>query len=140
MRVSGLSGGAYGTWGTAGVSLVLLAGLALSTWALRRKQWIAVGVFLIVLDVPPEVGFERTRRSPQKARRPKKSANSDQLNMFADAQVDAMERRPLDFHRRVRQHFRDLASVYPAPVAVIDGAPDPDAVFAAIQEALERAF
>jgi len=94
----------------------------------------------IVLDVPPEVGFERTGRSPQKARRPGKSANSDQLNMFADAQVDAMERRPLDFHRRVRQNFRDLPSVYPAPVEVIDGTPEPDAVFAAIQEALERAF
>ena len=94
----------------------------------------------VVLDVPPEVGFERTGRSPQQARRPRKSANSDQLNMFADAQVDAMERRPLDFHRRVRQNFRDLPSFYPAPVEVIDGTLEPDAVFAAIQEALERAF
>jgi dTMP kinase len=94
----------------------------------------------IVLDVPPEVGFERTKRSPKTTRRPRKSANSDQLNMFADAQVDAMERRPLDFHRQVRENFRDLPSVYPAPVEVIDGTPAPDAVFAAIQEALKRAL
>jgi dTMP kinase len=94
----------------------------------------------IVLDVPPEVGFERTKRSPKTSRRPRKSANSDQLNMFADAQVDAMERRPLDFHRRVRENFRDLPSFYPAPVVVVDGTPAPDAVFAVIQEALERAF
>lgn len=94
----------------------------------------------IVLDVPPEVGFERTGRSPQKARRPGKSVNSDQLNMFADAHIDAMERRPLDFHRRVRQKFRDLPSFYPAPVEVLDGTPQPEAVFAAIQEVLERAF
>jgi dTMP kinase len=94
----------------------------------------------IVLDVPPEVGFERTGRSPQQTGRRSRSANSDQLNMFADAQVDAMERRPLEFHRRVRENFRDLPSCYPAPVEVIDGSAGPDAVFAAIQEALERAF
>jgi dTMP kinase len=94
----------------------------------------------IVLDVPPEVGFKRTGRSPQQAGKRKKSANSDQLSMFADAHVDAMERRSLEFHRKVRENFRDLASVYPAPVELIDGTPDADAVFAAIQEALERAF
>jgi thymidylate kinase len=60
--------------------------------------------------------------------------------MFADAHVDAMERRPLEFHRRVRQNFRDLPNCYPGPVEVIDGTPEPDAIFAAIQEALERAF
>jgi dTMP kinase len=94
----------------------------------------------LVLDVPPEVGFQRTGRTPKQARRRGKASNSDQLNMFADAQVDAMERRPLDFHRRVREIFRELPGVYPAPVEVIDGTGDAKAVFAAIKEALERAF
>ncbi len=94
----------------------------------------------IVLDVPPEVGFQRTGHDPRKTGRRKKTAHGDQLNMFADARVDAMERRPLDFHRRVRENFQNLPSVYPAPVEVIDGTRDAGAVFAAIQEALERAF
>ena len=94
----------------------------------------------IIIDVPPELGFERTGRTPQRAARKKKAAHGDQLNMFADAQVDAMERRPLDFHRRVRQNFLDLPDVYPAPVIIIDGTPDPDTVFANMKEALERAF
>ena len=119
-------------------------GGVVTAWLLQGLGRLAIGEtwpdLTIVLDVPPEVGFERTKRSPKTTRRPRKSANSDQLNMFADAQVDAMERRPLDFHRRVRENFRDLPTFYPAPVEVIDGTPDPDAVFAAVQEALKRAF
>jgi dTMP kinase len=94
----------------------------------------------VVLDVPPEIGFARTGRSPGQGKRRRKSRNSDQLNLVADAQVDAMERRSLEFHRRVRRNFRALPDVYPAPVEVIDGTPDPDTVFAAVQEALKRAF
>ena len=94
----------------------------------------------IVLDVPPEVGFKRTGRKPSQRNRRKKSAQSDQLNMFADARVDAMERRPLEFHRRVRQNFHDLPNVYPAPVELIDATREASAVFADVQEALERAF
>jgi dTMP kinase len=94
----------------------------------------------IVLDVPPELGFQRTGRSPQLSGRRNKGANSDQLNIFADAHFDAMERRTFDFHRRVRELFCELSTVYPTPVEVIDGTPEPDAVFAAIKEALERAF
>jgi thymidylate kinase len=60
--------------------------------------------------------------------------------MFSGAAPDAMERRPLDFHRRVRALFRELPTVYPKPIAVIDAARDPDAIFAAIQEELRRAF
>jgi len=97
----------------------------------------------IVLDVPPEVGFARTGRTPQRvgAHKRKKNHDRDQLNIFGDSAAhDAMERRPLEFHRRVRELFQGLPAVYPAPVAVIDGTPDPDTVFAAIQEALARAF
>jgi len=94
----------------------------------------------IVIDVPAEVGFERTGRKQSHSRKRKKKNHGDQLNMFADAQVDAMERRPLDFHRRVRRNFLELSEVYPAQVTVVDGTPPPDAVFVAIREALESAF
>ena len=94
----------------------------------------------IIIDVPPEVGFERTGRDMNQPRRGKKKNHGDQLSMFADAHVDAMERRPLDFHRQVRQNFLALPEFFPAPVAIVDGTQPPDAVFAAIQEALERAF
>ncbi len=79
----------------------------------------------LVLDVPAEVGLERSGQRALQA---------------AGAALDAMERRPLDFHRRVRELFRELPAVYPAPVVLIDGARDVDAVFGDLQEALRRAF
>jgi len=94
----------------------------------------------IVLDTPPEVGFERTGRTPQRAARRPRSHNADQLAMFEDAHLDAMERRSLEFHRRVREMFRALPEFYPTPVDVIDATPDPDAVFNDVLEALRRAF
>ena len=94
----------------------------------------------LVLDVPPELGFERTGHRPARNGKRNKNSNSDQLSMFADAHVDAMERRPLDFHRKVRELFLELPAVYPAPVEIVDGTPDADTVFAALQEALKHAF
>jgi dTMP kinase len=111
-----------------------------------RDEVIALGHFAvgarwpdltIVLDVPPEIGFERTGRKPHHVAR---RANGGQMNMFDDAEPDAMERRPLEFHRRVRQLFLELPSVYPAPVVVIDGNRAPDAVFSDVLEAIQRAF
>ncbi len=73
----------------------------------------------LILDVPPEIGFPR---------------------LHARAAPDAMERRPLEFHRRVRELFRELPATYPAPVIVLDGNRDVDAVWADVQEAVRRAF
>lgn len=91
----------------------------------------------IILDVPPEVGFERTGRKPHHVSR---RANGGQLSMFDDAEPDAMERRPLEFHRRVRQLFQELPGVYPTPVVVIDGARTADAVFADVLQTVQRAL
>jgi len=89
----------------------------------------------IVLDVPPEVGFERTRRTS----RPRgKDHSSGQMAMFAGAQTDAMERRPLEFHRKVREYFRELPDRYPRPVVVIDATPPAEAVFVEVLRAIER--
>lgn len=92
----------------------------------------------LVLDLPPEVGFERTGRKPHQAG--KRGHGQGQAALFEGSTPDAMERRPLNFHRRVRDHFRELPRVYPTPVVVIDADRDADAVFADIQEAIGRAF
>jgi dTMP kinase len=51
---------------------------------------------------------------------------------------DRLESRSLDYHRRVRENFRTLGSVYPGPVEVVDAAGSPDDVHAAIVEVLAR--
>lgn len=94
----------------------------------------------IVLDVPPEIGFQRTGRTPAHSGRRGRERHGDQLDMFGDTSPDAMERRPLEFHRAVRKMFRELEKDYPAPVVVIDGTRDPAVVTAEIREAVRRAF
>ena len=90
----------------------------------------------LVLDLPPEVGFERIGRSGQTGRR----GGGGQVSLFEGTSPDAMERRPMEFHRRVRALFRELPQVYPAPVVLVDAAGSEEAVFAEIQEAIRRAF
>jgi dTMP kinase len=72
----------------------------------------------IVLDVPPEVCFGRIKGRTG----------------------DAMERRPLEFHRRVRELFRQLPALYPTPVVLVDADREVDAVWHDVQEAVRRAF
>jgi len=90
----------------------------------------------IVLDVPPEVGFERIGRKPQDMAR----KGGGQLHIFDGASADAMERRPLEFHRRVRENFHALPSCYPTPVVLVDAARAADAVWQDVQAAVQRAF
>lgn len=71
----------------------------------------------VVVDVPSDVGFAR----------------------MAGRKRDAMERRPLEFHRRVRELFLALPGVYPGTVQVVDGTADPDRVHEAIIQMLEAA-
>ncbi len=91
----------------------------------------------IILDVPPEVGFARTGRKPHHVAR---RGDAGQLSMFEGSAADAMERRPLEFHRQVRQMFLELPQHYPRPVAVLDGCAPPDDVARRVQEAVRAAF
>ena len=111
----------------------------------RREDVIALGRLAVgdtwpdltvVLDVPPEVGFERTGRKPHHVGR---RNDAGQQSIFAGATADAMERRPLEFHRRVRQLFRELPTFYPAPVVVIDADREVEAVWNDVREAVQRA-
>lgn len=91
----------------------------------------------LVLDVPPEVGFARTGRKPHHAAR---NSAKGQFSMFDGATADAMERRPLEYHRAVREIFRQLPEFYPRPAVVIDATRDAEAVFTDLQTALQNAF
>ncbi len=91
----------------------------------------------IVLDLPPEVGFARTGRKPHHVG---KRADAGQLSIFEGARPDAMEARSLEFHRRVRELFRELPDVYPKPVAVVDAEPEEAVVWQAVQKAVQDAF
>jgi dTMP kinase len=94
----------------------------------------------LLLDLPPEAGFERTGRKPHQVGRRARSRPHGQVALIEGTMPDAMERRPLDFHRRVRELFRELPSVYPAPTVIIDADRAAADVFKDVQEAVRRAF
>lgn len=94
----------------------------------------------IILDVPPETGFTRTGRQVHHARRNTAAAAGGQGMLIDGAAPDAMERRPLEFHRRVRKLFQELPSIYPRPVVVVDAVRDEGEIAAEIQEAVRHAF
>jgi len=65
----------------------------------------------LLLDLPPERGFERTGRRVE-----------------TRGEYDRFELEKLDFHRRVRQTFLDLAAREPERVKVIAADRDPEAI------------
>ena len=89
----------------------------------------------IVLDLDPQAGFERIGRKARHAGKNRKTA-AEQASLIPGATTDAMEARPLEFHRRVRNLFLELPSFYPRPVMIVDAAADEEEVFERIVEAL----
>jgi dTMP kinase len=68
----------------------------------------------IILDIPPGIGFSRLNKT--------------------QTRLDAMERRGLEYHARVRDIFLSLKSVYPNLISVIDASGGQDQVEAKILE------
>jgi dTMP kinase len=91
----------------------------------------------LIIDVPVEEGFRRTGRKPQAAESRRKD-QGDQGLLFHDVRTDAMEARPVDYHRRVRSLFLALPPGYPGRIEVIDAMSPPEQVHAKIVEVLER--
>ena len=81
-------------------------------------------------------GSDITGRKPHHVA---KRTDAGQLSMFEGARPDAMESRSLEFHRRVRELFRELPDVYPRPVAVIDASADEETVWQRVREVVDRA-
>ncbi len=96
----------------------------------------------IVLDVDVQDGFARTGRQTHHVGKHRKK-HAGQQHIFNDIQPDAMEARPIEFHRKVREVFLKLADFYPSRrtsrVVIVDGRPDSKTVHAHVLEALARA-
>ena len=79
----------------------------------------------IVLDCAPETGLARTRARAESAARPR----------------DRFEAEQIEFHRRVCEGFRVIASGEPSRVVLLDSSQQPDDVSADIlRVVLERSF
>jgi len=91
----------------------------------------------VIIDVDVEKGFDRIGRKPHHAGKNRK-AEADQAALFGNAKTDAMEARPLEFHRRVRKIFMELDKYYPAPVVTVKGDDEPEVVFQRIIAELAR--
>jgi len=94
----------------------------------------------IIVDLPVEEGFRRTgRKRHHVGKNRKKQKHVGEQTLFDDSEVDAMEARSIDFHRKVREHFLGLPNVYPKPVVIVDGSGDQTTVHQRVLEAIERA-
>lgn len=91
----------------------------------------------IVLDVPLAAGLERTKRPVNNKKI--ETSGDRHPTLFHDVHPDAMESRPMDFHKRVRELFQELPSYYPAPVAIVDGVGSVDEVQGRVTEAIAHA-
>ena len=91
----------------------------------------------IIIDVAPEDGFARTGHTRSDVGKNRKKS-SGQPMLFDGARADAMEARPIEFHRRVRDMFRGVHEYYPRPVVIVDGNGAPEAVQGRILEELNR--
>jgi dTMP kinase len=92
----------------------------------------------LILDVPADEGFRRTGRKPHHAGRNRKKHDADQGLLLQGVETDAMEARPLEYHRKVRNLFLALPEEYPGKVQVLDATGSPEQVHQAIVEILER--
>lgn len=95
---------------------------------LRALERVVVGEtrphLTLILDLPPETGLARAR---------KRAAGSA---ASGEGEADRFEAEALGFHERLRTAFRAIAEAEPGRCAVIDATAEPDAVEAAIREAV----
>jgi dTMP kinase len=78
----------------------------------------------ILIDLDPELGLER--------------ALSRNRQSVAGRDEGRFEAEELSFHRRVREAYLDLASLFPQRITVVSGDGDPDQVFSRITPLLNR--
>ena len=83
-------------------------------------------------------GFERTGRQPKHAGK-NRSRHAGQGMLLDDVQTDAMEARPLEFHRKVRDTMLTLVEKYPRKVVIVDGNSETETVHERVWQAVARA-
>ncbi len=91
----------------------------------------------LIIDVDPDEGFKRIGRKPHHAGKNRRRS-SGEATLFDGGQPDAMEARPVEFHRRVREMFLGLYEYYPTPVVTVDGRGDVQTVHRLVLEELRR--
>jgi dTMP kinase len=88
----------------------------------------------VVIDVDPEEGMRRIGKAgDQRAGRKEAEVRSTR-----SSRPDAMERRSLDFHRRVRDGFQTLSAYYPRRVVIVNGTAGEDVVYERVLEAISN--
>ncbi len=92
----------------------------------------------LIVDVPAEEGFRRTGRKPHHTGNQRLRTDASQGLLLDDVEHDAMEARPIAYHRKVRKLFLDLPSEYPGLVEVVDGHAPADEVHRRVLEVLHR--
>lgn len=92
----------------------------------------------VILDLDVEEGFRRIGRTPRHAGKHRRKSAGQGALFEGGRPADAMEARPLEFHRRVRELFLELPSFYPAPVTIVDALGDPMEVHTRIVERLKH--
>jgi dTMP kinase len=91
----------------------------------------------VILDLDVEEGFRRIGRTPQLAGKHRRKSMGQGALFEGGHPADAMEARPLEFHRRVRELFLELPSFFPASVKIIDAMGEPKTVHNRIVECLK---
>jgi len=91
----------------------------------------------VLLDIDPEIGFQRIGRKPHHSGKNRKKAAGESA-LIEGTGTDAMEARPIEFHRRVRRLFQEIHAYYPTPVISVDASADAETVYQRILEGLSR--
>ena len=105
-----------------------LGGDGLSVDDIERVAAVATGGLVPDLTVLLDVPVEQARG--RHVAKPVLFAGAEQVDL------DRIERRPTEYHRRVRQNYLDQAARHPSRHAVVDATRDADAVFADVLAAI----
>jgi dTMP kinase len=93
----------------------------------------------VILDVDVDQGFQRIGRKAHHVGKHRKR-HSGQPTLFqhedAESLPDAMEARPIEFHRKVRRLFLEVHEYYPTPVVTVDARGAEDEVHQRVLECL----
>lgn len=91
----------------------------------------------IIFDVDIDIAFKRTGKKPHHVGNSRhRQKHKEQETLFQDVNFDAMESRPKDFHRRVREIMLTLPEVYPRPVKILPADEDAERVHQRVWELL----
>lgn len=94
----------------------------------------------VILDVPVDQGFQRAGRKTKAQQQEEANKHAEGQGMlFEGARSDAMESRHMNFHKKVREIFKNLPASYPGRIEVIDASVSVDEVSERVMEVIRNA-